>query len=214
MADKKISKSHDNQPLDDRPDDYIRYMQNYLMHLERAIKQLPLDSILAAAQCLISARDAGQRIFIVGNGGSAATAIHMVNDLNKLTISPHKKRFKAISLVENISLITAWANDSDYAQAFVEQLSNFLEAGDVVIAISTSGNSMNVVNTLAYALENGGKTILVGGQNGGKCNEHASISILVPSSSQSIQEDLHMIIHHMLVTCIRDEAYIATDDLS
>src|SRR5713101_5665041 len=110
----------------------------------------------------------GHRVFIMGNGGSAATASHFALDLAKNTITPGAPRLKAISLTDHVPLITAWSNDTAYEHIFAEQLANLIEPGDVVIGISTSGNSPNVLNALTVAKKSRAYTVGLLGATGGR----------------------------------------------
>ncbi|HID24182.1 MAG TPA: SIS domain-containing protein [Planctomycetaceae bacterium] len=139
----------------------------------------------------------------MGNGGSAATASHMANDFNKLTIVPGQPRFKAIALTDNVPLMTAWGNDTAYENIFVEQLLNFLEPGDVVIGISTSGNSPNVLKALQVAREHGAVTVGFTGRDGGQLKHLVDHCILVPSDHIGQQEDMHMVLDHVIATTLR-----------
>src|SRR3989475_9400002 len=122
----------------------------------RAISQPHLQEILALLE---ETYRQGRRIFIMGNGGSAATASHFALDLAKNTIMPGAPRLKAISLTDHVPLITAWSNDTAYEHVFAEQLANMIEPGDVVIGISTSGNSPNVINAMKLTKQHRGFTI-------------------------------------------------------
>ena len=157
------------------------------------------------ATILLKAREKRNTIFIMGNGGSASTASHFVGDLSKGTIVDGFPRFKAVALTDNIPNMLAWANDNSYDDIFVEQLKNLMEAGDVVIGISGSGNSMNVINAIEYANENGGITIGLSGYDGGKLLKCAQENIHVPSSYMQRVEDIHLLIEHLLTSLIREE---------
>src|SRR5436305_2491441 len=134
----------------------------------QAISLSHLERIL---QLLEEAYLNGRRIFIMGNGGSAATASHFALDLAKNTIAPGSPRLKAISLTDHVPLITAWSNDASYEHIFAEQLANMIEPGDVVIGISTSGNSRNVINALKLAKKSRAATVGLLGARGGKIKE-------------------------------------------
>lgn len=190
---------------------YGNHIQSYFHTLQQAIIPLSITIIGDAIRCLGEARDKYRHIFIFGNGGSAATAAHMANDLNKLASASNDKRFKAVSLTENVALMTAWANDSNYEDIFAGQLRNFMQPGDVAIGISTSGNSMNVVNGLKFARENGGKTILLGGTSGGKCSVYSDIAILVSIPSLTVQEDIHLIVAHIIASYFKNEQILSTE---
>src|ERR1700732_5510737 len=125
----------------------------------------------------------GHRIFVMGNGGSAATASHFALDLSKNTIMPGAPRVKAISLTDHVPLITAWSNDTAYEHIFSEQLANMIEPGDVVIGISTSGNSLNVINALRLAKESRAYTIGLLGAKGGRIKEMVDAYVLAPGQN-------------------------------
>lgn len=144
----------------------------------------------------------------MGNGGSAATASHFACDLAKGTIKDNpyiKKRFKVIALTDNIPLITAWSNDTDYSQVFIEQLRNLLNKDDVVIAISASGSSENVLKAVEYANQRGALTIGLTGFDGGKLKDIANKCLKVSSDSMERIEDVHLILEHLLCLWLREE---------
>src|SRR5579859_4624677 len=124
---------------------------NYFAELERMMRAISLPDIQKVLGILEEAYHNGHRVFIMGNGGSAATASHFALDLSKNTIIPGVPRLKAISLTDHVPLITAWSNDTAYEHIFAEQLTNMIEPGDVVIGISASGNSLNVINAMQLA---------------------------------------------------------------
>jgi len=179
-------------------------VDNYLDQLEQTIRNTPRDQIWAVIHILMEAWRERRQIFILGNGGSAATASHMVNDLNKLTIVDDKPRFKAIALTDNIPLMTAWGNDTAYENIFVEQMLNFLEPDDVVIGISTSGNSSNVVKAIQVASKYGAITIAFTGNNGGQLKDLVDHCIFIPSDHIGHQEDGHMILDHVIANTLKE----------
>lgn len=154
---------------------------------------------------LINARNKGQTIFTLGNGGSGSTSSHFVSDLLKTAITIDSKRFKAISLVDNIPVNLAWANDVSYDSIFSEQLQNFLNLGDIVIGFSGSGNSTNVINALQYAKTKGAITIAISGMTGGKISKISDISLIVPSNDMLIVESMHILICHCITNAIREQ---------
>jgi D-sedoheptulose 7-phosphate isomerase len=170
----------------------------YLTELEQVIHHLSRDEVRAAADALMEAWRQRRQIFILGNGGSAATASHMMNDLNKFTRVEGKPRFRAIALTDNVPWMTAVGNDQSYAEIFVEQLQNLMQAGDTVIAISASGNSPNVVKAIEYAKANGARIIGFCGRPGGKLAQLADLKVIIPSDRIGQQEDGHMILDHVL----------------
>ena len=174
----------------------------YLKKLREILDQLPLESLDGAVATLEQARAEGKHVFIIGNGGSAATGSHMMNDLNKSTLG-HKgdgpgPRFRAIALTDNIPSMTAWANDTSYDRIFSEQLRNLAERGDLLVAISASGNSPNILAAVEAAKQLGVKTIALTGCGGGKLSKLADISFIVPSTEYGPIEDVHMILDHII----------------
>ena len=180
-----------------------QFAKNYLTGLKAVLDRLPLAELEKLFTVIEEAHAAGKQIFVVGNGGSAATASHMMNDLNKGTLG-HKgdapwKRFKVIALTDNVSLMTAWANDTDYNTVFSEPLKNLANRGDVLIAISASGNSPNIITAVEVAKQLGVKVLGLGGFTGGKLAQLADVCVVVPSNEYGPVEDVHMIIDHILV---------------
>jgi D-sedoheptulose 7-phosphate isomerase len=182
-----------------KPSEFAR---DYLTDLKGVLDRLPLarlDPIVAAIE---AAHAAGRQIFVIGNGGSAATASHMMNDLNKGTLG-HKgdapwKRFKVIALTDNVSLMTAWANDTNFNTVFAEPLKNLANRGDVLIAISASGNSPNIIAAVEVAKQMGLTVLGFGGFSGGKLAQLADVSFVVPSNGYGPVEDVHMILDHII----------------
>lgn len=178
------------------------FPKNYLTGLKQLLDRLPLADFERVTQAVEAAHAAGKQIFVIGNGGSAATASHMMNDLNKGTLG-HKgdapwKRFRVIALTDNVSLMTAWANDTDYDHIFSEQLKNLAQPGDLLIAISASGNSPNIVVAVETAKTMGLKVVGLAGFGGGKLAKLADVAFVVPSEDYGPIEDVHMILDHML----------------
>lgn len=163
------------------------------------------EQIKEITEQLINARNKGQTIFTLGNGGSGSTSSHFVSDLLKTAITVESKRFKAISLVDNIPVNLAWANDVSYDSIFSEQLQNFLNPGDIVIGFSGSGNSANVVNALQYAKTKGATAIAISGMTGGKILKISDISLIVPSNDMLIIESMHVLICHCITNAIREQ---------
>ena len=162
------------------------------------------DQIEKIINLLIKKRDAGNKIFTVGNGGSASTASHFVSDLLKTSITKKNKRFKAISLVDNLPVTLAWANDTSYDGIFEEQLKNLISKNDVVIAFSGSGKSENVVKALRFAKKNGAICIGFTGMHGGYFPKLCDICCAVPSNNMLIIESTHVILCHCIVDAIRN----------
>ena len=154
---------------------------------------------------LKNARDSGNQVFVMGNGGSASTASHFVADLLKTSITNENIRFKAISLSDNIPVLLAWSNDESYDTVFSNQLENFVEKDDVVIGISGSGNSKNVLNAIQLANEKHATTIGLNGKGGGKLSEIVKINLTVKSDDMLTIETIHLLICHLLTTMIRSD---------
>ncbi|MGE0384270.1 MAG: SIS domain-containing protein [Gammaproteobacteria bacterium] len=173
----------------------------YLERLQAAIARLQHEQIEAIVDRLLDAWREDRKVFIFGNGGSAATASHFACDLGKGTIHPGTKRFRVISLSDAIPTMTAWANDADYSEVFVQQLANLLDPGDLVIGISGSGNSPNVLKAVEYGRRHGAHTIALTGFAGGKLKDIAAQSLIVPAECIQIVEDVHMAIEHTV--CMR-----------
>ena len=185
------------------------FAKNYLTNLKAVLDRLPLEKYEESVKLIEAAHAAGKQIFIIGNGGSAATASHMMNDLCKGTVG-HKgdapwKRFKVIALTDNVSLMTAWANDTDYNHVFSEPLKNFAQPGDLLLAISASGNSPNIIVAVEVAKQLGLKVIGWAGFTGGKLAQLADVAVVVPSPDYGPVEDVHMIFDHMLTAYLYEK---------
>lgn len=179
-------------------------IKNYLDELKITLDNLDEDQIHSIIDQLNKCRKEGKRVFLCGNGGSAAAASHFANDLAKLTISEGKPRMKVISLTDNLPLITAWANDSHYDDCFVEQLKNHFQPGDTLLAISGSGNSGNIIKAVEYVNQNNGFTIGLTGFEGGKLAAIANKSIVVNSDSMQRIEDVHTILIHLIASVLKE----------
>ena len=176
----------------------------YLTQVRVMLDRMPVSAIEVVIDALLDAHARGSRVFILGNGGSAATASHFACDLGKGTILPGQPRFRVLALTDNVPLLTAWANDADYQDAFVEQLANLVQSQDVVIGISASGNSPNVLKALEYARQVGAVAIGFTGFAGGKLKQLADVCIIVPSDHMGQIEDGHLILEHLICTTIRE----------
>jgi D-sedoheptulose 7-phosphate isomerase len=151
---------------------------------------------------LVDAYHSGNYIFTMGNGGSASTASHFACDINKGCCCDLKKKFKVICLNDNIATMLAYANDASYEVVFEEQLKNFLNPKDLVIGISGSGNSENVLRAIRYAGENGGRTIGLSGFSGGKLSKMVDIALVAEVEDMQKIEDMHMIVVHMIMQSV------------
>lgn len=178
---------------------------SYFKMFEQVVARLPHSVIEQAAEELLVAYHQNRTIFLFGNGGSAALASHFACDLGKGTIrgGEPQKRFRVLALTDNLPLLTAWANDSCYEDVFAQQLQNFVEPGDVVFAISGSGNSANVLRALEVAHKAGALNIGLTGYCGGKMKNLCSLCIVIPSENMQIIEDLHLSVTHAIFSVVR-----------
>ncbi len=174
------------------------YLSHYISQVVSTMQLLPQTPLNAVAQSLWEAYLRDGTIFVCGNGGSAATASHFACDLAKWTIRPPARRVRALALTDNIPIMTAWSNDQSYASVFVEQLISHYRPGDLVLAISGSGNSPNVLEAISWANRAGAVTVGVTGFDGGKLSSLAQISIRVDNYSMPQVEDIHSMICHAL----------------
>jgi D-sedoheptulose 7-phosphate isomerase len=171
----------------------------YLQQLHRTLDALPRDRLGALGEMLYRAYRNEKQVFTLGNGGSAATASHIAADLAKNTIGPNMRRFRVLSLNDNTPMLTALANDLGYEHVFSEQLRSLIRAGDLLIAVSASGNSPNVLNAMRCAREHSAEVAAVLGFTGGEAAEIADLSIVVASTHYGVIEDVHLIINHITV---------------
>lgn len=177
-------------------------IREYLDLVTQAIAELPEEKIQDVIDTLKSAHAAGKQVFLLGNGGSAATASHIACDFQKGLKEYTGKRFRACAVTDNVAVMTAWANDTAYENIFAEQLDSLLEPGDVVLAISGSGNSPNVIKAVEKANEMGAVTIGWSGFRGGKLAQVAKKAIVVNSDNMQRIEDVHMILGHLVFHCL------------
>lgn len=180
---------------------------NYTNDIINLCRILPSDKIEEVCTALLNAYKNKKTIFIAGNGGSAGTANHFTCDFGKNAVTSDSDRPKIISLSSNIEVLTALGNDFSYQDVFTEQLKNLMNDGDVIILISASGNSPNVVTAAEYAKNRNGTVISFTGFSGGKVKDFSDIFIHIPSESYEKTEDLHMIITHIIV-CVFKEMHI------
>ena len=173
-------------------------IENYLSLVKDTIDQLDRTQIEKTVDAFMRVYDAGKTIYIFGNGGSAASATHACGDLVKGASYGLEKRFRVMSLVDNLPALMAIANDVSYDDIFIEQLKNFIQPGDLVVGISGSGNSVNVVKAMDYAKSKGIQTIAFCGYKGGKIKEIADISVHSVAMDMEVAEDIHMIVFNVI----------------
>lgn len=179
------------------------FVKFYTDELSAVLSALPTDKFSEINAALQEAREAGNQIFTVGNGGSAAAASHMVCDFGKNTRETGKNRMRAICLNDNIPSVMAYANDEGYDVIFSEQLQALGQPGDILIAISGSGNSANILKVIETAHQMQIKVIGLTGFQGGKMKALTDICLVVPSDSMEMIEDVHLIINHILAGLLR-----------
>ena len=179
--------------------DFINEINEYYEREKRVIDSLDREEINAAMNALLDAYEADATVYVFGNGGSSATASHMVCDFNKGTCAELEKKFRFVCLNDNIPWLMAIANDKSFEDVFVDQLRGHLKPTDTVLAISGSGNSHNVVKAVEYAKEVGAKVIAMTGYQGGKIRKMADYYLHVPVDDMQITEDLHMGFDHMIM---------------
>lgn len=179
---------------------YTKDIQDYLALEIEILKRLDVAQIDAALNLLDETRKKKGRIYICGNGGSAATASHFQNDFNKGVSEYIETPFRFHCLNDNVATLMAIANDIGYEEVFRFQLRGVMEPGDILVAISGSGNSKNVLNAVDYAKAMGCQVIGVTGYGGGKLKELCDVSLHVPVMSMQVTEDVHMIFDHLMMS--------------
>jgi D-sedoheptulose 7-phosphate isomerase len=180
----------------------VNNIQDYYQAVSTVLPMLPQEPINEIIVILKQARAANRRIFVFGNGGSSANASHFVNDMLKSTVHPNQPRFKLLCLSDNVPTLTAYANDVCYDVIFAEPLASLAERGDVVLALSGSGNSPNVLRAMDTAREMGLTRIGLTGYTGGKLKDKCDVCVIVPSESMQVIEDAHLVILHSIFLCL------------
>ena len=178
-------------------------IEQYWHELASIMQAMSFDMLAKAAELLLDCYRRGSTVFILGNGGSAATASHFACDLAKGTQVRGLPAFRVISLNDNVPLMSAWANDTNYDRIFAEQLATLIRPADLVIAISASGNSPNILAAARVARQSGAHTIALTGQDGGKLSRLVDLTIYVPVRSIEQVEDAHLVIAHSLCVVLR-----------
>jgi D-sedoheptulose 7-phosphate isomerase len=175
----------------------------YLERLGHVLRALPVEPIARIAHLLLEAGRAGRSVWVLGNGGSAATASHFACDLAKTATVVGAPRLRALALTDNVPLLTAWGNDVSYEVVFAEQVRSFVRADDLVVAISASGNSPNVLAAAAVTLDQGARLIGITGFGGGRLQPLCDVCLTVPSAEYGPVEDAHMILVHAVTAALR-----------
>lgn len=183
----------------------MHLVHDYISGLSECLQEILHQNVEEVADIIYQAYQKGSQIFIMGNGGSASTASHFVCDLSLQTSIKGKPRVRVIGLTDNMAVLTARANDIDYTSVFKEQLATYLNKGDVVIGISASGNSVNVLEAIEYARGKGATTIGFCGFKGGKLKERSDKSIVLSSGDYGQVEDAHLCLAHVISYLIREK---------
>jgi D-sedoheptulose 7-phosphate isomerase len=184
----------------------MSFAEAYLARAHEAIGSLDVARIEQAIQWFEEARAAGRQIFVFGNGGSAATASHFVTEMLKGASYNRASRFRILALTDSMATITAYSNDVSYDCVFAEQLKNFAAPGDLVMGLSSSGNSVNVIRAFEYANSIGCRTLALTGRGGGKLAPLAQLNIEVRAPHTGRVEDAHMVVCHIICYRFMEEA--------
>lgn len=182
---------------------YVERADAYVAALRDVLARLDTVTIEAIGDVLWQARERARTAFIIGNGGSAATAAHMATDLCKVTAVDGQPGVRAVSLPDNVALLTAWSNDAGYERSFAGPLAAYLRPQDVLIAISASGRSPNVLEATRLATRMGAVTIGLTGFGGGELATLAQIALVVDAADYGLVEDAHLAITHALTAALR-----------
>ena len=177
--------------------DFVPDISEYFERLKATLDRVSRAEVNRFLGLLLDALEQGRTVFIMGNGGSAATASHFAADFNKGLSYGKARRFRFICLSDNVPTLTAYANDVSYEEVFVEQLRNFMTRGDLVIGISGSGNSANVLKAIEYANGEGAVTVGLTGYDGGALKRNARHGVHIPIADMQVTEDLHMVLDHL-----------------
>lgn len=183
--------------------------EEYLSYFTNTLHSLDTNEIDRFLDLLIDAYEHGKTVFVIGNGGSAANASHFANDLAKGTLKSvdQTKRLRALSLTDNVALMTAFGNDEGYHTIFEQQLRSLAHPGDIVVAISGSGNSPNIVHAIEWANNNGLHTVGVTGFNGGKLKAMSSSTVHVPLNDMCTSESVHSVVLHYVTLELQKRLY-------
>lgn len=186
----------------------VEHIESYFNRLKVVLDEVDVRQVEQVIKIFEAAYDNDRTVFICGNGGSSSAASHWVCDFSKGTNAPGKRRLRMFSLGDNAAMLTAYANDVDYKQVFSEPVKTYVRKNDVVIMITASGNSPNILEAAVAAREQGAVTVGLVGFGGGKLIDLVDHTVVVQSREYGPVEDLHMILDHIISTCVRD--YIAS----
>jgi len=182
---------------------FASYYYNYKKEFIETIDSLDFEVIDKIYKTMEDARKNGNQIFLIGNGGSASSASHWACDFIKGVNAGESIRYRLMALTDNIPLITAYGNDVEFEEIFVEQLKNFLNPGDIVIGLSVSGASENIVRAFQYAKDNGAVVISLIGSQEGRMKDFSDLSLIISSNNYGVVEDAHMYVNHVISQYIK-----------
>lgn len=189
------------------------YIDTFLNGVEKITQSISRDDIDRAIELLYATWKEGRTVFTAGNGGSAGTATHLAADLTKMTAIPNRPRLKAMSLVDNVPLVSALVNDDGWENVYTEQLATFFSEGDTLITISVHGGkgkdkaqawSQNLVKAINFVKERGGRTLGLAGFDGGLMREICDVCVVVPYETTPHVEGYHVVLHHLLAFCLAE----------
>lgn len=179
-------------------------VEEHLEAVKHALSRIPLSDVARVVDAVRTAQALGRHIYILGNGGSASTATHFACDLSKATVVKGRRRMRVTSLTDNVALLTALANDISYEDVFAEPIRSLVNSGDLVIAISASGNSPNVIRGIRAAREQGAVTVGLAGFSGGRLIQIVDISVHVKHDDYGVVEDCHLVLEHAITASVRE----------
>jgi D-sedoheptulose 7-phosphate isomerase len=178
-------------------------VERHIGEVRGALSRIPADGVHAIVEAILHAHARGGHVYVLGNGGSAATASHLACDLSKATATSRRRGLRVTALNDSAALLTAWANDTAYERVFAEPLRTLLDPGDVVIAISASGNSGNVLEAVAVARSLGAVTVALTGFGGGRLLGAVDLALVADSSDYGVVEDCHLVLQHAIIAATR-----------
>jgi D-sedoheptulose 7-phosphate isomerase len=176
---------------------------DHFRRVHEGLSLIPIDAVVRVVDIILEAYRADRHVYVVGNGGSASTATHFACDLSKATISTGRRRLRASSLSDNVALLTAWANDTSYERVFAEQIMNLVDPDDVLVAVSASGNSPNVLAAVDSAQSLGAITVAMVGFDGGRLKDAVTAALHVPINDYGVVEDCHLVLEHAITESVR-----------
>ena len=180
------------------------YVADYLAHSRALLAEVDPADVERVVSLLLHAYENGRRLVLCGNGGSATTASHLVCDLQKNILLEGGRAWEVLALTDSPSLLTAWGNDTDFANVFAGQARTWLRPGDVLLAISGSGNSPNVLQAVEVANEVGAVSVGFSGYGGGKLAQAAQVNCVIHARNMQMVEDVHLILGHIVFSALRD----------